>query len=138
VSLSVPLRSVGGMSERRFGRTPGGLCSLGLHLVWCPTYRLRVRGGRIARPLGELLEQIAAERGWQIVVKEVMPDHLHVFARVFKGRTARALRQQFAHLRRLAERWCGRRRTSSPRSATCGSRRVRGFIEHQWDAVMAS
>ena len=120
------------MSERRFGRTPGGVCSLGLHPVWCPTYRLRVRGGRIARQPGELLEQIAAERGWQIAVKEVMPDHLHVFARVFKVRTARALRQQFAHLRRLAERWCGRRRTSS------ASRSVRGFIERQWDAVMAS
>ena len=115
------------MSERRLGHTPGGVCSLGLHLVWYPTYRHRVRGRRAARSLGKLLRQIAAERGWQIVVK-----HLHVFARVFKVRTARALRQQFAHLRRLAERWCGRRRTSS------ASRSVRGFIERQWDAVMAS
>jgi putative transposase len=48
------------MSERRFGRTPGGVCSLGQHLVWCSTYRRRVLGGRVRR-LGELLEQIAAE-----------------------------------------------------------------------------
>ena len=56
------------MSERRLGLTPGGECSLGLHLVWYPTYRHRVRGRRAARPLGKL-RQIAAERGWQIVVK---------------------------------------------------------------------
>ena len=60
VSLSVLLRSVGGMSEPRFGRTPGGVCSLGQHLVWCSTYRCRVLDGRVRR-LGELLEQIAAE-----------------------------------------------------------------------------
>ena len=37
--LSVSLRKVRGMSERRFRRTPGGVSSLGLHLVWCPKYR---------------------------------------------------------------------------------------------------
>ncbi|WP_158089887.1 hypothetical protein [Mycobacterium kyorinense] len=30
------------MSGQRFRRTPGGVCSLGLHLVWCPKYRRRV------------------------------------------------------------------------------------------------
>src|ERR1700681_4343611 len=99
------------MSERRFRRTPGGVCSLGLHLVWCPKYRRRILGGRVARRCGELLEGAADERGWQIEVKEVMPDHVHVFVRVgptdapaqvvraFKGRTARVLRSEFPHLR---------------------------------------
>jgi putative transposase len=32
------------MSGQRFRRTPGGVCSLGLHLVWCPKYRRRVLG----------------------------------------------------------------------------------------------
>ena len=80
------------------------MCSLGLHLVWCPKYRRRVLGGRVAARWGELLEQIAAEHGWEIVAKEVMPDHVHLFVRVgptdapapvvraFKGRTARVLR----------------------------------------------
>lgn len=35
-SLSVSSRKVRGMSGQRFRRTPGGVCSLGLHLVWCP------------------------------------------------------------------------------------------------------
>ena len=33
--LSVSLRTVRGMWERRFRRSPGGVCALGLHLVWC-------------------------------------------------------------------------------------------------------
>ena len=52
---------VRGMSERRFRRTPGGVSSLGLHVVWCPKYRRRILGGRVARRCGELLEQIADE-----------------------------------------------------------------------------
>ena len=51
---------------------------MGLHLVWCPKYRRRILGGRVAARCGELLEQIASERGWQIVAKEVMPDHMHL------------------------------------------------------------
>ncbi len=122
------------MSERRFRRAPGGVSSLGLHVVWCPKYRRRILGGRVARRLGELLAQIADEHGWQIVVKEVMPDHVHLFVRVgptdapalvaraFKGRTARVLRCEFAHLRNRAK-CCGRRRISRHRSDTSRSQR---------------
>ena len=49
------------MSERRFRRTPGGVSSLGLHVVWCPKYRRRILGGRVARRLSEPLEQVARE-----------------------------------------------------------------------------
>ncbi len=141
--------SLRGVSGQRFRRTPGGVCSLGLHLVWCPKYRRRILGGRIAARLDELLEQIAAEHGWQIVAKEVMPDHVHLFVRVgpadapasvvraFKGRTARVLRQEFPYLRSRAKvLW-------SPAyfAASVGyvsETTVRRYIEHQWDAVLAS
>ena len=33
------------------------------HIVWCPKYRRRVLGGRVARRLDELIEQIAVEHG---------------------------------------------------------------------------
>lgn len=136
------------MSERRFCRTPGGVCSLGLHVVWCPKYRRRVLGGRVACRLGELLEQIADERGWQTVAKEVMPDHVvHLFVRVgptdaaaaavvraFKGRTARVLRREFPYLRNHAKvLW-----SPSYFAASVGyvsESTVRRYIEHQWDAV---
>ena len=49
-------RMVRGMSERRIRRTPRGVCSLGLHLVWCPKYRRRILGGRVAACCGEVLE----------------------------------------------------------------------------------
>jgi putative transposase len=99
--LSVLFCKVRSISERRLRCTPGGVCSLGLHLVWCPKYRRRNLCGRVAARCGQLLEQIAAEHGWKIVAKEVMADHVHLFVRVdptdapaqvvraFKGRTAR-------------------------------------------------
>jgi putative transposase len=137
------------MSERRFRRTSGGVCSLGLHLVWCPKYRRRVLGGRVARRLGELLEQIATEHGWQIVANEVMPDHVHLFVRVgptdapaqvvrvFKGRTARVLRQEFPHLRGFAKvMWSPSYFAASV--VYVSESTVRRYIEHRWEAVMVS
>ena len=118
-------------------------------MVWCPKYRRRILGGRVARRCGELREGVADERGWQIVVKEVMPDHVHVFVRVgptdapaqvvraFKGRSARVLRSEFPHLRNHAKvLW-----SPSYFAASVGyvsESTVRRYIEHRWDAVAAS
>lgn len=137
---------VRGMSQGRFRRTSGGVCSLGLYLVWCPKYRRRVLGGRVAARCSELLNQVAAEHGWEIVAAEVMPDRVHVFVRVgptdapaavvraFKGRTARVLRQEFLYLRRFAKvLW-----SPSYFAASVGyvsESTVRRYIEHQWEAV---
>lgn len=137
------------MSERRFRRTPGGVSSLGLHVVWCPKYRRRILGGRVARRLGELFEHVAGEHGWQIVAKEVMPDHVHLFMRVgpteaaasvmraFKGRAVRVLRQEFPHLQNPARvLW-----SPSYFAASVGyvsEPTVPCYIEDQWDAVVAS
>ena len=49
---------------------------LGLHVVWCRKYRRRILGGRVARRLSELLEQIADGHAWQIVAKDFMPDYV--------------------------------------------------------------
>jgi putative transposase len=134
------------MSERRFRRTPGGVCWLGLHRVWCPKYRRRVVGGRVAVRCGELLERIATEHGWQIVATEVMPDHVHLFVRVgptdapatvvraFTGRTARVLREEFGYLRRFVKVWW----SPSYFAASVGyvwESTVCLCIEHRWDAV---
>ena len=146
VSLSVSSHNVRGMSARWVRRTLGGVCSLGLHLVCCPEYRWRVLGGRVAARCGELLEQIAAEHGWEAVAREVIPDDVHLFVRVgptdasvavvraLGGRTARLLRAEFPYLRRFA------RVLRSPSyfaaSVGCVSQStVRRYSEHQWDAV---
>lgn len=112
---------------------------LGLHLVWCPKYRRWIVGGRVAARCGELVEEIADEHGWQIVAKEVMPDHVHLLAVVgaVKGRTARVLRHEFAYLRARATVWW----SPSYFAASVGYvsvATVRGYIEQQWDAVLAS
>jgi putative transposase len=125
------------------------VCSLGLHLVWCPKYGRRVLGGRIARRLDELLEQIAAGHGWQVVAHEVMPDHVHLFVRVgaadapasmvgaFRGRTSWVLREEFLHLRRFTKVLWSPSYFAASVGYVCETT-VRRYIEHQWDAVLAS
>jgi putative transposase len=121
------------------------VCSRWLHLVWCPKYRRRILGGRVAARCGELLEQVAAEHGWEVVAKEVMPDHVHLLVwagptdvppqvvGAFKGRTAGVLRADFLHWRNQAKvLW------SSYFAASVGyvsKSTVRRYIEHQWDVV---
>ncbi|MBU8839054.1 IS200/IS605 family transposase [Mycolicibacterium goodii] len=134
------------MSERQFRRTPGGVCSLGLHLVWCPEYRRRVLAGRVADRCAELLSQVAAERGWEIVTCEVMPDHVHLFVRVgptdapaevvraFKARTARVLRAEFPYLHRLTKVLWSPSYFAAPVGYVSEST-LRRYVEHQWDAV---
>ena len=96
----------------------GGVYDLGLHVVWCPKYRRQVLSGQAGIRLRELIDAKAAERGWRIVACEIMPGHVHLFARTtpkdspalvasqFKGSASRALRQEFPHLRsRLPALW---------------------------------
>ncbi|SON63988.1 hypothetical protein MSIMFI_05519 [Mycobacterium simulans] len=122
---------------------------MGLHLVWCPTCRRRILGGRVAARCGELVEEIADEHGWQIVAKEVMVDHVHLFVRVgpadapaavvraFTGRTARVLRQEFPYLvSRAKVLWSPWYFAVSVGYVSESA--VRRYIEHQWDAVLVS
>ena len=96
----------------------GGVYDLGLHVVWCPKYRRQVLSGQAGIRLRELIDAKAAEHGWRIVACEIMPGHVHLFARTtpkdspafaasqFKGSASRALRQEFPHLRsRLPTLW---------------------------------
>jgi putative transposase len=133
------------MAESGFRRSAGGVSSLGLHLVWCPKYRRRILGGRVATRLEALLEHIAVENTWQIVAKEVMADHVHLFVGVrptdapaevvgrFEGRTARVLRQEFPWLVETKVLW-----SESYFSGSVGyvsEVTVRRCDGHQWDAV---
>lgn len=133
------------MADARFPRTSSGVSSLGLHLVRCPKYRHGVLGGRPPARLNELPDEIAGEHGWEIVAREVMPDHVHRFVRVrpvdspadvarkFKGRTSRVLRAEFGRLARRRVLW-----SKSYFVASVGyvaETTVRRYIEHQWDAA---
>jgi putative transposase len=105
---------VRGMSQRRFHHTPGGVSSLGLHLVWCPKYRRRILGGRVARR-----------------------DAPGSLVRAVKDRIAGGVRQEFAHLRNHAKVWW----SPSCLAASVGDvseSTVRRYLEYRWDAVIAS
>ena len=100
----------------------------------------------MARQLGELLEQIADDHGWQRVARDVMADRVHLFVRVGPtdapaqvvrvsgGRTAQVLRCEFRHLGHTATvLWA-----PSCLAASVGyawESTVRPSIEHRWDAV---
>jgi len=88
------------------------------HLIWCPKYRRPVLDGPIAARLRELVSTVADEHGWTVVEAAIQPDHVHLFlrcrstdaphlvVRALKGRTSRALRQEFPALkRRLPTLW---------------------------------
>lgn len=88
------------------------------HLIWCPKYRRPVLTGPVAARLRELVAVVADEHGWSIAEAAVQPDHVHLFlrclptdtphliVRALKGRTSRALRQEFPALkRRLPTLW---------------------------------
>lgn len=131
-------------ATRKVRRFSGGVYDLGLHVVWCPRYRRRVLGGRVATRLDELIREKADERGWEIVACEVMPDHVHLFvkhdpkssasyvANQFKGYTSWVLRSEFPHLRsRLPTLW-----SSSYFAATVGAvsaNTVQRYIDTQWE-----
>jgi putative transposase len=133
------------MADARFRRSAGGVSWLGLHVVWCPKYRHRVLSGRVAVRYNQLLDEIAGENDWQIVAREVMADHVHVFVRVrpsdspaavvrrLKGRTSPVLRSELA--------WLGGRRVLWSKSYLAASvgyvseATVRQSIEHQGNAA---
>jgi len=114
-------------------------------VVWCPKYRRRLLGGRVAARVDDLLDDIAADNGWEIVAREVMPDHVHIFVRVrptdspaevarrFKGRTSRVLGTEFP--------WLGGKKVLWSKSYFAASvgyvseATVRRYIERQCDSA---
>ena len=132
---------------RKVRRYSGGVYDLGLHVVWCPKYRRRVLGGRVAARLRELIEAKATERGWEIIAGEVMADHVHLVVKhepkasasyvvnQFEGYTSRVLREEFAQLRsRMPTLW------SSFFVASVGAvsaDTVQRYIDTQWERPWA-
>lgn len=129
---------------RKVRRYSGGVYDLGLHIVWCPKYRRPVLGGRVADRLQELIEAKAAEKGWEIIVLEVMPDHVHLFvkhepkasasyvANQFKGFTSRVLREEFPHLKsRMPTLWSSSFFVASV--GTISAETIEKYISTQWE-----
>ncbi len=111
------------------------------HLIWCPKYRRRVLVGQVEIRLVEIIGEVCAEHGAEVIELETMPDHVHLLVEVppsvpmskfigtLKGRSSRVLRQEFPHLRRLPSLW-----TPSWFMSTVGGAPlevVRRYVENQ-------
>jgi putative transposase len=114
---------------------------LNYHIVWCPKRRRSVLTGTVKDRLGEILNQVAAEKKVDILALEIMPDHLHLFVscypqiaihelvKAFKGRSSNMLRKEFPSLLRLPSLW-----TNSYFVSTAGkvsSETIKKYIEAQ-------
>lgn len=80
------------------------------HVVWCPKYRRDVLKDGADQRLKEIVAEVCDEFDAEIIGLEIMPDHVHLLVevdpqfgiaklvKIIKGRSSRALRQEF--------RWC--------------------------------
>ncbi len=115
------------------------------HIVFCPKYRRKLLVGEVKNRLSNILDEVAKENQWQIISKEIMPDHVHLFVyadvrtrpeivvKRFKGRTSRYLRREFPTLLKMPTLW-----TRSYFLSTAGnvsSATIQKYIERQWDEV---
>jgi putative transposase len=101
----------------RYRHNKGSLTSIRYHVIWIPRRRRKVLVGEVAKRLIVLLREKAAEIDVKMMHTAVEPDHIHLFLDcpqhlaisqiVFrlKGYTARILRKEFAHLRRMPSMW---------------------------------
>ena len=77
------------------------------HFVWCPTRRAKVLKGALAARLRQIIDEVAAEKDWNVIQVATEPDHVHLFVqtdvhhaptqivKAFKGRSSRLLRQEY-------------------------------------------
>ena len=115
------------------------------HVVWCPKYRRPVISGDVDVRLKEIIREVCAERGSEIVELETTPDHVHLLVecdpqygihrlvKQIKGRSSRLLRQEFPQLKtRIPTLW-----TNSYFVATVGGATlevVNRYVENQRNA----
>jgi len=111
------------------------------HLIWVPRRRRRVMVGDVAQRLEFLLREKACELQLNIEHLVIQPEHLHLFIEAppsfsvsqilyrLKGYTARILRKEFSHLRRMPSMW-----TTSYFASTAGKvseETIRRYIQAQ-------
>jgi putative transposase len=93
------------------GKASSAVYNINYHVVWCPKYRKPVLTGKIKEFLEEQIETIAETKGYKILEKRVMPDHVHLFleanpfdspmniVKVFKGVSSLRISKRFPELR---------------------------------------
>lgn len=108
----------------------GCVYNVNYHFVWSTKYRKKVLVGDVAERLKILHKSIADNKGFDIAVQEIQPDHVHLFikahpkfspsfiTKVLKGITAKKLFEEFPELR--VKLWKGHLWNPSYYIGTCG------------------
>lgn len=112
------------------------------HVVFCPKYRRAVLMPPIDGRLKEIIEEVCADTGSELIEMEVMPDHVHLLlecdpqfginrlVRSIKGRSSHILRTEFPRLKsRLPSLWTNSYFCSSVGGAPLSI--IRQYIENQ-------
>ncbi|MBQ1305902.1 MAG: IS200/IS605 family transposase [Erysipelotrichales bacterium] len=112
------------------------------HVVFCPKYRRKVLVGDVESRLKEIVINVCAEHGIDLLEMEIMPDHVHLLLEVdpqfgihkaiktIKGVSSRLLRSEFKHLTtKLPTLWTNSYFVSTEESAPLSA--VKQYIESQ-------
>ncbi|MFQ5796676.1 MAG: IS200/IS605 family transposase [Candidatus Bipolaricaulia bacterium] len=104
--------------EKNYSHEHSIVYSCQYHVLFCPKYRRAVLTDQIAERLDALLLEKQAEYGYEILDRDVLPDHVHLLLSVdprigvnkvvsqIKGYTAHTLRKEFPQLKsRLPSLW---------------------------------
>jgi putative transposase len=87
------------------------------HIVFCPKYRRGLLVGKIKTRLEKIIRDVALENSLEVIAKEIMPDHVHLFVgadtrtppetvvKRFKRRSSRHLRNEFPELLKMPTLW---------------------------------
>ncbi|MBQ1386229.1 MAG: IS200/IS605 family transposase [Erysipelotrichales bacterium] len=112
------------------------------HVVFCPKYRRKVLVGDVESRLKEIVINVCAEHGIDLLEMEIMPDHVHLLLEIdpqfgihkaiktIKGVSSHLLRSEFKHLTtKLPTLWTNSYFVSTEESAPLSA--VKQYIESQ-------
>ena len=112
------------------------------HVVFCPKYRRKVLVGDVESRLKEIVINVCAEHGIDLLEMEIMPDHVHLLLEVdpqfgihkaiktIKGVSSHLLRSEFKHLTtKLPTLWTNSYFVSTEEGAPLSA--VKQYIESQ-------
>ena len=69
------------MNGKRWKQSATTVSNIGYHFIWCPKYRRKALPGKVANRQKELLVEKAGQIQVEIAQMEIMPDHVHLFAK---------------------------------------------------------
>ena len=94
------------MENKRWTTSNKAVYNLGYHVIWCPKYRRKLLTDLVETRLRQLLYQKANELGLTIETCEIMPDHVHFFARF--GRDSKSMAEWVKMWKSLSARALGK------------------------------